>query len=203
MSIKARRVRCPKAGSPDSSFGTWVSPRPLPQRTRPSLQTSRIPVIEHHIYRCLNLVFDTAWCGTVVKTPAVATPGRCLEFPISCPVHKRVPQSTCQVKLGEVNMNEWNHAWFLPTLNLIYCPHKGCNETFNVDDVARAPSGVKHAAAVVQCPQCRGSLCKACMQQVLPITERMPEDMVFATLAEQERRCLKCPIMVELKLWCK
>jgi hypothetical protein len=101
--------------------------------------------LAHYIYRCLNLVFDTARYGTVVRTPAVATPGRRVEFPISCPVRKHVPQliisklfffQTCQVKpgeqpveisdmtarlvLGEANMDEWNHARFLSMLNLIY-----------------------------------------------------------------------------------
>jgi hypothetical protein len=36
----------------------------------------------------------------------------------------------------------------------------------------------------------------------LPVTERAPEDVAFATLAAQEkwRRCPKCSAMVELKV---
>ncbi|KAJ7802396.1 hypothetical protein B0H14DRAFT_2614301 [Mycena olivaceomarginata] len=176
--------------------------------------------LAHHIYRCLNLVFDTARYGTVVKTPAAATPGRRVEFPISCPACQVKPgeqpveisDMTARLVLGEANMDEWNHARFLSMLNLIYCPHKGCDETFDADDVAPSPDGV----TLVRCPRCRGSLCKVCKSvwhenltcaqyQTLPITERAPEDVVFATLAAQEkwRRCPKCSAMVELKFGCK
>ncbi|KAJ7336456.1 hypothetical protein DFH08DRAFT_878875 [Mycena albidolilacea] len=175
--------------------------------------------LAHHIYRCLNLVFDTARYGTVVKTPAVATPGRRVEFPISCPVCQVKPgeqpveigDMTARLVLGEANMDEWNHARFLSMLNLIYCPHKGCDETFDADDVAPAPGSV----TLVRCPRCRGSLCKVCKSvwhenltcaqyQTLPVTERAPEDVAFATLAAQEkwRRCPKCSAMVELKFGC-
>jgi hypothetical protein len=161
---------------------------------------------------------------------------------------------TARLVLGELNMDEWNHARFLSTLNLIYwyvsylsaaishiyfrSPHRGCDETFDADDVAPAPSGVDHAETLVQvginlttslpfsypciqCPRCRGSLCKACksvwhdskrniflyfrggspflaeltceMYQALPENERAPEDVAFANLAKQEkwRRCPK------------
>ncbi|KAJ7336459.1 hypothetical protein DFH08DRAFT_878889, partial [Mycena albidolilacea] len=173
--------------------------------------------LAHHIYRCLNLVFDTARYGTVVKTPAVATPGRRVEFPISCPACQVKPgeqpveisDMTARLVLGEANMDEWNHARFLSMLNLIYCPHKGCDETFDADDVAPAPGSV----TLVRCPRCRGSLCKVCKSvwhenltcaqyQTLPVTERAPEDVAFATLAAQEkwRRCPKCSAMVELKV---
>ncbi|KAJ7128094.1 hypothetical protein C8R46DRAFT_1145157 [Mycena filopes] len=176
------------------------------------------------IYHSLNIAFDPAAYGTVLEAPAPAAPGRRAEFPISCP--------TCQVKPGEQaveisdmtarlvlgegkNMDEWNHARFLSTLNLIYCPQKGCDEAFDADDVAPAPSGVEHAETLVQCPRCRGSLCKACkcvwhvdltceMYQALPMNERAPEDVAFANLAKQEkwRRCPKCSAMVELKFGC-
>ncbi|KAJ7236179.1 hypothetical protein C8J57DRAFT_137915 [Mycena rebaudengoi] len=192
------------------------------------------------IYHSLNIAFDPMTYGT--KVPSVpAAQGRRADFPISCPVclppYSRlfasadVGEQTCQVKageepveisdmtarlvLGESNMDEWNHARFLSTLNLLYCPHKGCNEAFDADDVAPAPSGVEHAETLVQCPRCRGSLCKTCKvvwhehltceeYQAQPITERAPEDVAFAILAKQEkwRRCPKCSAMVELKFGC-
>jgi hypothetical protein len=31
-----------------------------------------------------------------------------------------ISDMTTQLVLGQVNMDEWNHAWFLPTLNLVY-----------------------------------------------------------------------------------
>ncbi|KAJ6571824.1 hypothetical protein B0H19DRAFT_669789 [Mycena capillaripes] len=193
------------------------------------------------IYNRLNISFDPARdYGTVLRAPAAATPGRRAEFPISCPTCQVKPgeepieisDMTARLVLGEGNMDEWNHARFLSTLNLIYCPHKGCDETFDTDDVAPAPSGVNHAATLVQvgvqflysvfslffvqCPRCRGSLCKACKSvwhdnltceayQALPMTERAPEDVAFANLAMQEkwRRCPKCSAMVELKYGCK
>ncbi|KAJ7791938.1 hypothetical protein B0H14DRAFT_184627 [Mycena olivaceomarginata] len=138
--------------------------------------------LAHHIYRCLNLVFDTARYGTVVKTPAAcyAWPPRGVSYIMSSTQTrpsvgyiKAFFFQTCQVKpgeqpveisdmtarlvLGEANMDEWNHARFLSTLNLIYCPHKGCDETFDADDVAPAPGGI----TLVRCPRCRGSLCQS------------------------------------------
>ncbi|KAJ7484675.1 hypothetical protein FB451DRAFT_1393200 [Mycena latifolia] len=175
------------------------------------------------IYHRLNIAFDPTTYGTVLKSPAVATPGRRADFPVSCPTCQVKPgeqpveisDMTARLVLGDSNMDEWNHARFLSSLNLIYCPHKGCDETFDADDVAPAPSGVQHAETLVQCPRCRGSLCKACkcvwhdnltceMYQALPETERAPEDVAFANLAKQEkwRRCPKCSAMVELKFGC-
>ncbi|KAF8189939.1 hypothetical protein K438DRAFT_1832370 [Mycena galopus ATCC 62051] len=179
--------------------------------------------LAQHMYRCLNLVFDPAQYGTVIKMPAPATLGRRAEFPISCPTCQVKPgeeaveigDMTARLVLGDSNMDEWNHARFLSTLNLIYCPHNGCDEEFDADDVAPAPSGVNHAATLVQCPRCRGSLCKSCkvvwhdnltcvQYQALPLNERAPEDVAFANLAAQEkwRRCPKCSAMVELKFGC-
>ncbi|KAJ7627657.1 hypothetical protein DFH06DRAFT_1339170 [Mycena polygramma] len=181
------------------------------------------PCLAQAIYGRLNIAFDPADYGTVLKAPAAATPGRRAEFPIPCPTCQIKPGEelveisdvTARLVLGEANMEEWNHARFLSTLNLIYCPHNGCDETFDADDVAPAPSGVNHAPTLVQCPRCRGSLCKACKSvwhdkltceayQALPMTERAPEDVAFATLAKQEkwRRCPKCSAMVELKYGC-
>ncbi|KAJ7136091.1 hypothetical protein C8R44DRAFT_393126 [Mycena epipterygia] len=205
-------------------------PRPAPRRE--VLHGIKLASCEHHfcgpclaqaIYNGLNIAFDRAEYGTKLKNVEVATPGRRAEFPISCPTCQVKPgeqpveisDTTARLVLGESNMDEWNHARFLSTLNLIYCPHKGCDETFDADDIAPAPSGVEHAETLVQCPRCRGSLCKACkcvwhdkltceMYQALPMTERAPEDVAFANLAKQEkwRRCPKCSAMVELKFGC-
>ncbi|KAJ7822916.1 hypothetical protein B0H14DRAFT_2598224 [Mycena olivaceomarginata] len=96
-----------------------------------------------------------------------------------------ISDMTVRLVLGEANTDGWNHARFLPTLNLIYCVH----------------GAEGHCVK----PACRKSVWHenlTCLQyQVLPMTERMPEDMVFATLAEQEkwRQCPKCSVMVELK----
>ncbi|KAJ7236214.1 hypothetical protein C8J57DRAFT_1377041 [Mycena rebaudengoi] len=165
------------------------------------------------IYHNLNIAFDRTIYGT--KVPSVpAAQGRRAEFPISCP--------TCQVKPGEepveisdMTARVWNHARFLSTLNLLYCPHKGCNEPFDADDVAPASSGIAKTLVQIQCPRCRGSLCKTCKvvwhehltceeYQAQPITERAPEDVAFAMLAKQQKwkRCPKCSVMVELKLLC-
>ncbi|KAF7350514.1 RBR-type E3 ubiquitin transferase [Mycena venus] len=147
------------------------------------------------------------------KPPRAPRKPTCQVKPGEQPIE--IGDMTARLVLGEANMDEWNHARFLSTLNLIYCPHKGCDEEFDADDVAPAPSGVKHAATLVQCPRCRGSLCKVCKSvwhenltceqyQALPITERAPEDVAFANLAAQEkwRRCPKCSAMVELKFGC-
>ncbi|KAK7018996.1 RBR-type E3 ubiquitin transferase [Favolaschia claudopus] len=166
--------------------------------------------LAQHIYRCLNLNFDPAQYGKTLKEQSALTTGRRADFPISCPTCQVKPgeqpveisDMTARLVLGDPNMDEWNHARFLSTLNLIYCPHRGCDETFDADDVAPAPSGVSHAKSLVQCPRCRGSLCKSCkvvwhdkmtceQYQALPLTERAPEDVAFVNLALQEkwRRC--------------
>ncbi|KAJ6631207.1 hypothetical protein B0H10DRAFT_712610 [Mycena sp. CBHHK59/15] len=161
--------------------------------------------------------------GTKVNGSVPAAPGRRADFPMSCPtcqvkpgeIPVEISDLTVRLVLGESNMDEWNHARFLSTLNLVYCPHKGCEEAFDADDVAPAPRGLEYAKTIVQCPRCRGSLCKACKvvwhdnmtceaYQALPIAERAPEDVAFANLARQEkwRRCPKCAAMVELKYGC-
>ncbi|KAJ7143327.1 hypothetical protein C8R43DRAFT_1130754 [Mycena crocata] len=181
------------------------------------------PCLAQAIYHSLNIAFDPTTYGTVLKSPPTATPGKRAVFPISCPTCQVKPgenpveisDMTARLCLGESNMDEWAHARFLSSLNLIYCPHRGCDETFDADDVAPAPSGVEHAKSLVQCPRCRCSLCKSCksiwhenltcaMYQALPMTERAPEDVAFANLAKQEkwRRCPKCSAMVELKFGC-
>ncbi|KAF7323819.1 RBR-type E3 ubiquitin transferase [Mycena kentingensis (nom. inval.)] len=172
------------------------------------------------IYLSLNLTFDPELYGTVLKDQTPAVVGRRPEFPICCPECRGKPGPQPEISDHQAllvlgpgrNMDAWNHQRFLSGLNLIYCPHKGCDEQFDADDVAPAPSGINHAASLVQCPRCRGSLCKACkciwhdkltceQYQALPANERAPEDVAFANLAQQEkwRRCPKCSAMVELK----
>ncbi|KAJ7232978.1 hypothetical protein B0H12DRAFT_1144517 [Mycena haematopus] len=200
--------------------GTTMGLRNAAPPRKPVLHGIQLASCKHHFcgvshLPLLNIVFDPAQYGTVLKTASSATPGRRAEFPISCPTCQVKPgeepveigDMTARLVLGDANMDEWNHARFLSTLNLIYCPHKGCDETFDVDDVAPAPSGVNHAETLVQCPRCRGSLCKSCKSvwhenlsceqyQALPLTERAPEDVAFANLAAQEkwRRCPKCSL---------
>ncbi|KAJ7849234.1 hypothetical protein B0H14DRAFT_2582594 [Mycena olivaceomarginata] len=129
------------------------------------------------------------WDMGVTPTVATTHPTLTANQPESLSLNttSTVASTLSLTPLGEVNMDEWNHTWFLPTLNLIYC--------------------VRSAEGRCVKPACSKSVWHenlTCVQyQVLPITERMPEDMVFATLAEQERRCPKCPIMVELKFGCK
>ncbi|KAF7318206.1 RBR-type E3 ubiquitin transferase [Mycena chlorophos] len=175
------------------------------------------------IFHALNIVFDPANYGLKLKDRRPAAAGRRPEFPVSCPECRGKPgeqppeisDRVALLVLGPANLEEWNHARFLSTLNLIYCPHKGCDEQFDADDIAPAPSGVRHAATLVQCPRCRGSLCKSCKSvwhdkltceeyQALPLNERAPEDVAFANLARVEkwRRCPKCSAMVELKFGC-
>ncbi|KAJ7580269.1 hypothetical protein C8J56DRAFT_278895 [Mycena floridula] len=175
------------------------------------------------IFRSLNISFDPTKYGTNLTpfTPVFA--GRRAEFPISCPTCQFKPgekaveisDNTARLVLGEPNMEPWDDARYLSTLNLIYCPHKGCNELLNADDIAPAPKGVQYSKNLVQCPRCKGSLCISCKvvwhqnltcaaYQALPLTERAPEDVAFANLARLEkwRRCPKCSAMVELKSGC-
>ncbi|KAJ7802395.1 hypothetical protein B0H14DRAFT_3780480 [Mycena olivaceomarginata] len=151
-----------------------------------SLRAANIPFVGH--------VWHTT--STAASTLSLTHRAACQVKPGEQPVE--ISDMTARLVLGEANMDEWNHARFLSTLNLIYCPHKGCDETFDADDVAPAPA----ASRSYGCPRCRGSLCK--VLQTLPGTERAPEDVAFATLAAQEkwRRCPKCSAMVELKFGC-
>jgi len=122
---------------------------------------------------------------------------------------------TAQLILGAGNMDEWKQARYMSALDIIYCPHKGCNEPFDANDVAPAPAEASQADGLVQCPRCRNSLCRSCKVvwhdkftcaqfQALPAHERAPEDLVFMELAKKEkwRRCPKCSAMVELKFGC-
>ncbi|KAJ7851702.1 hypothetical protein B0H13DRAFT_2284492 [Mycena leptocephala] len=171
------------------------------------------------IYRRLNIAFDRSTYGTVLDAPVAAVPGLRAEFPILCPTCQVKPgvqpveisDLTAQLVLGEPNIKEWNHARYLSKLNLIDCPHKGCEETFPADNVAVVSSGVQHATTLVRCPspRCRGYVCKAanltCVAyRSLPLAQRSPEDLAFANLAKQEkwRECPKCLTMVELKYGC-
>ncbi|KAJ7637073.1 hypothetical protein FB45DRAFT_908153 [Roridomyces roridus] len=181
------------------------------------------PCLAQAIYNRLHVVFDPEMYGTTLPPSVPITPGGRADFPVSCPTCQVKPGEqpveisdvTAKLVLGDTNMNDWNHARFLSTLNLIYCPHKGCDESFDANDIAPAPSGVEHAQTLVQCPRCRKTLCTSCKSvwhdkltceqyQALPVDERNPEDVAFANLAKQEkwRRCPKCSAMVELKFGC-
>lgn len=76
---------------------------------------------------------------------------------------------SARLVLGDVNMDEWNHARFMLTMDIMYwsisvllpgcaninnilpsSPHKGCSEPFDVNDVAPAQSGKHYASGYVQ-----------------------------------------------------
>ncbi|KAJ7437373.1 hypothetical protein B0H11DRAFT_629269 [Mycena galericulata] len=139
------------------------------------------------------MAFDPAAYGSKLPSYVPDSPGLGREFPIPCPTCQvkkgmkpiHISDATARLVLGEPNMNEWNYARFLHTLNVIHCPHQGCNAVFDVDDVVPA-QGVQYARNRVQCPCCRGSLCKACksvwhenltclMYQASPVHERFPD----------------------------
>ncbi|KAJ6499588.1 hypothetical protein C8R47DRAFT_294488 [Mycena vitilis] len=125
------------------------------------------------IYQSLNMAFDRATYGTKLPSyaPDVVGPDR-PEFPISCPVcHTRkhgkqremreIDDTTARLVLGELNMDEWNHARFLSKLRRIHCPHQGCNHNFDADD-AIPSSDLPPNEAHVHCPRCKGPLCRPC-----------------------------------------
>jgi len=114
------------------------------------------------IYHNLRIPFDPSTYGTKLPSTAVATLGTQVEFPMGCPTCQPKPDEplveisdmTARLVLGDVNMEEWQHARFMSTLDIIYCPYKGCNEPFDANDVAPTRSGVSHAANVVQVSRC-------------------------------------------------
>ncbi|KAL7409036.1 hypothetical protein BDY24DRAFT_242911 [Mrakia frigida] len=180
------------------------------------------------ICRNLRTPFDPSTygekAGTSSTSPTTLQNAGRMEFPMGCPTCQVKPgeaiveisDMTARLVLGEPNMDPWNHARFLSTLNLIYCPHKGCGEAFDADDVAPPLEGASAIAKnLVQCPRCKNSLCKSCKVVwhdryscedflKLPLNERNPEDLLFYEIAAQEkwRRCPKCSAMVELKFGC-
>jgi len=175
------------------------------------------------IYQNLRVPFNPATYGTKLKSTPLAPIGGKMDFPMGCPSCQVKPgeqmvqigDMTARLVLGNDNMDEWNHARFMSTLNIMYCPHKGCNEAFDADDIVPAAEGTSHAPSLVQCPSCRKTLCKDCKSiwhdkltcqqyQALPLNERAPEDIAFTELAKKEkwRRCPKCSAMVELKFGC-
>ncbi|KAJ7641848.1 hypothetical protein FB45DRAFT_1022573 [Roridomyces roridus] len=125
------------------------------------------------IYHSLNMAFDLTTYGA--KLPVYAPDhlhgfGK-PEFPIMCPtcLFKRrqtmrpptqITDTMARLVLGAPNMDEWNHGRLLQTLNLVHCPRKGCNESFDLDDAI--PAGPQHPKQRVHCPRCRQSICKAC-----------------------------------------
>jgi hypothetical protein len=77
---------------------------------------------------------------------------------------------SARLVLGDGNMDEWNHARFMLTLDIIYwsistllpafcvdvddcvpfSPHKGCGEPFDANDVAPAQFEGPYASGLVQ-----------------------------------------------------
>jgi hypothetical protein len=80
-----------------------------------------------------------------------------------------ISDMTARLVLGDGNLEEWQHARFVSTLEIVYwfvpslyhmqspnsviffcSPHKGCNEPFDAKDVVPAPEGVSHDDSLVQ-----------------------------------------------------
>lgn len=179
--------------------------------------------LAEYIYRHLNIPFDPAAYGTQLRPATARTTAARIEFPMGCPECQVKPgeklveisDQTAQLVLGEGNMEEWKQAQFLSTLDIMYCPYRGCGEAFDANDVVPTISDSKHRTSIVQCPRCRRSLCKDCKVvwherltctqfQALPAHERAPEDLELMELARKQkwRRCPKCRAMVELKFGC-
>jgi len=175
------------------------------------------------IYRNLNVPFEPLTYGTKLHPTELAPFSKKMEFPMGCPSCQVKPgeqmneisDMSARLVLGDANMDEWNHARFMLTLDIIHCPHKGCGEPFDANDVAPAQFKGPYASGLVQCPKCQKTLCKDCRAvwheklsckefQALPVTDRAPEDIAFVELAKQKkwRRCPKCKAMVELKYGC-
>ncbi|KAJ7847702.1 hypothetical protein B0H14DRAFT_2769281 [Mycena olivaceomarginata] len=87
---------------------------------------------------------------------------------MSCPIcqvekgakSREINDATARLVLGESNMDEWNQARFWSTLSLLPCPHEGCNHSFDVEDAI--PSRDWESPTCVQCPHCKGLMCKTC-----------------------------------------
>ncbi|KAJ7076107.1 hypothetical protein B0H15DRAFT_605916 [Mycena belliarum] len=151
--LRVRDITQPKASMP---YGTVV---------KPCNHVFCGACLAQAIYHSLNMAFDPATYGTVL--PAYEAPGLGpAEFPVfcpKCPVKKgklpvEISDLTARLVLGEPNMDEWKYARFLSRLNIIYCPHRGCNEPFDVEDVLPTQGEPN----LVQCPRCQGSICTAC-----------------------------------------
>ncbi|KAF7326389.1 RBR-type E3 ubiquitin transferase [Mycena venus] len=160
------------------------------------------------IYLRLNIKFDPATYGTVLGPPVVDKPGLHAKWPVYCPTcikpevqHVPLSDVTVLEVLGKPNIEEWNHARLLSTLELIQCPHEGCEEAFPLPTKAPSPTCSVHGVAV-PCVKRANMTCEK--YRAIPITERTPEDADFMNLAKQEkwRRCPNCSAMVELKFGC-
>jgi len=176
------------------------------------------PCLAQSIYRNLNVRFDPSMYGTKLPPTPVAPLGAKLRFPMGCPgcqVYRgckmpEIKDMTARLVLGECNMEEWNRARYLSTRTIICCPHKGCYVPFDADDMVADPVGTSSSAKLVHCPNCHKPMCKDCKLiwherftcaefKAIPVSERAPEDLVFAALALKQkwRRCPKCGAMVE------
>jgi len=110
------------------------------------------------MYRNLNIPFDPANYGTKLR-PSLSRPTAArTEFPMGCPECPVKPgeelveisDQTAQLVLGEGNMEEWNDARFMLSLNIMYCPYKRCGEAFDLNDVAPPLTRGNYAKSVVQ-----------------------------------------------------
>ncbi|KAJ7749329.1 hypothetical protein DFH07DRAFT_829336 [Mycena maculata] len=161
------------------------------------------------IYHNLNMAFDPATYGTKLPSHVPDDPGLGrAEFPMPCPMCQMkkgvkpidISDRTARMVLGESNMEEWNHARFLMSLNLVSCPYSNCNEAFDVDDIV-PPRDVHYERYQVQCPRCKRSMCKACksvwhenltclMYQASPIQEHFPARIQVWDVPRDRRRAV-------------
>ncbi|KAJ7039872.1 hypothetical protein C8F04DRAFT_1085181 [Mycena alexandri] len=128
------------------------------------------PCLAQAIYHNLNLAFDPTTYGTRLPSyPLDALSVGRPEFPIGCPRCQVSPDArpmeisdaTARLVLGESNMTEWNHARFLSSINLIHCPHRHCQLSFDAENDVTAGGG-SESKTRVECPHCRESLCRVC-----------------------------------------
>ncbi|KAJ7190955.1 hypothetical protein GGX14DRAFT_482314, partial [Mycena pura] len=124
------------------------------------------------------MAFDPAMYGNTLPSYTPDAPGFGYpDFPVSCPTcqaicQAKIPQgmrlpeisdATARMVLGDANMDEWLQARFLVSVRRITCPYRGCGQTIDVDDVLSAALvAIPYTETCVQCPRCKGLMCRAC-----------------------------------------
>ncbi|KAF7318205.1 RBR-type E3 ubiquitin transferase [Mycena chlorophos] len=126
------------------------------------------------IYHSLNMAFDPRSYGRELPSYPPDSPSSDLpEFPISCPrcqltaqpSDKRLPEISDAIAccvLGDMNMLEWNQARYMASLQLMWCPYRDCNRSFDVNDAHSLGSAYLAAGNCIRCPHCNGFVCKSC-----------------------------------------
>ncbi|CAK5272241.1 unnamed protein product [Mycena citricolor] len=167
------------------------------------------------IFRHLNVIFNPRAYGTVMGPMEMSEPGLKANFVRAelcpgCPPGKRasrISRNIAEIVLGPDNMQDWDFAEHLASMDIIDCPYR-CGESF---DLATSPTLRGKPAVQVQCLRCRGYICKACrckwheglldLQRVpvLPMHRQSIGDREFLELIEREswKRCPKCRQTIE------